>query len=176
MEKFSRWFRRVCLVFAGMAGASIALMILSTTVDTTLRYIINVPIPGVFELNEVLLVIAVFLGITWTQGDRGHTRVVLLLKKLPIRRAIQLDMVCWALCILFLAILGLQSGKEALRSFQISEFRWGAVQMPIWWAKALVPLGCWLTCIQLGIDIWVDYGRLKGIFPLDLPDLGEISD
>jgi len=176
MEKFSRWYPKLCLVFAAVAGMSMALMILSTTADTTLRYTLNFPIPGVFELNEVLLVITVFLGITWTQAERGHTRVVLMMRKLPIRRAIQLDLICWALCFVFLAILGLQTGKEALRSFEINEFRWGAVQMPIWWAKALVPLGCWLTCIQLLIDMWVDYGRLQGRFPLDLPELRQIGD
>ena len=133
-----------------------ALMIISTTADTSLRFTINFPIPGVFELNEVLLVIVVFFGITWTQIERGHTRVVLFLRRLPIHWAIILDILCWVLCFLFLGILGLQSGKEALRSFSINEFRWGAVQMPIWWAKALVPLGCWLTCIQLLIDIWTE--------------------
>jgi hypothetical protein len=26
------------------------------------------------------------------------------------------------------------------------------------------------------IDIWVDIARLKGMFPLDLPDLREVGD
>lgn len=173
---FSRWVKKVCMAFSAIAGASVALMIISTTIDTTLRFTINYPIPGVFELNEVLLVMVVYLGITWTQIERGHTRVILMLRKLPIRWAIKLDIVCWIICFLFLAVLGLQTGKEALRSYQISEFRWGAVQMPIWWAKALVPLGCWLTCLQLLMDIWVDISRLKGILPLDLPEMRQIGD
>ncbi len=170
------WYRKVLVTFAFVAAASLAIMIISTTLDTTLRYSLNFLIPGVFELNEVLMVVLVFLGIAWTQMERGHTRVVLVLRKMPIRWAIKLDIICWIICIFFLGILGLQSGKEALRSFQMNEFRWGAVQMPIWWAKALVPLGCWLTCIQLLMDIWLDIGRLKGIFPLDLPDLREIGE
>lgn len=176
MVHFSRWFRKVCIVFSAVAAGSIALMIISTTIDTSLRFTINFPVPGVFELNEVLLVITVFLGITWTQIERGHTRVVLVLRKLPIRWAIRFDIICWIICFLFLGILGLQTGKEALRSYQINEFRWGSVQMPIWWAKALVPLGCWLTCLQLLVDIWVDIARLKGILPLDLPELRQIGD
>ena len=92
------------------------------------------------------------------------------------RNAIRLDIVCWIICFIFLAILGVQTFREALRSYEINEFRWGAVQMPIWWAKALVPLGCWLTCIQLVVDIWVDYRRLKGTLPLDLPDLRQIGE
>lgn len=173
---FSRWFKRFCMAISAIAAASVALMIFSTTIDTTLRFTINYPIPGVFELNEILLVMVVYLGITWTQIERGHTRVIMMLRKLPIRWAIKLDIVCWIICFLFLAVLGLQAGKEAVRSYQISEFRWGAVQMPIWWAKALVPLGCWLTCLQLLLDIWLDILRLKGILPLDLPEMRQIGD
>lgn len=176
METFSRGFQKVCTALALLAAASVALMIISTTLDTTFRYGLNFPIPGVFELNEVLLVTTVFLGITWTQGEKGHTRVVLWMRRLPIRRAIKVDIVCWLLCIFFLGIMGFQSGREALRSYSIGEFRWGAVQMPIWWAKALVPLGCWLTCVQLMIDIWTDLRRLRGDLPLDLPDLRQVGD
>ena len=176
MMSFAKWYKKVYVAFAALASVSLAIMIISTTSDTTLRYAINFPIPGVFELNEVLLVVLVYLGITWTQSERGHTRVVMVMRKMPIRWAIKMDIICWIICFLFLGILGLQSGKEALRSFQIHEFRWGSVQMPIWWAKALVPLGCWLTCIQLLIDIWVDIGKLKGLFPLDLPDFSQIGE
>ncbi len=176
MMKFSRWYGRVCIFFGAISSVAMGIMIASTTLDTTLRYTVNRPLPGIFELNEVLLVVLVFLGIGWTQMERGHTRVVLVMRKLSIRWAIRFDILCWILCFSFLLILGIQSGKEALRSFSINEFRWGSVQMPIWWAKALVPIGCWLTCIQLLIDIWVDIGRLKGLLPLDLPDLREIGD
>jgi len=176
MMEFAKFYRKICILFSVISSITMGTMISSTTLDTTLRYTINMPLPGIFELNEVMLVVLVFLSISWTQMERGHTRVVLVMRKLPIRWAIKLDILCWILCFLFLAILGLQSGKEALRSFSINEFRWGSIQMPIWWAKALVPLGCWLTCIQLLIDIWVDIARLKGLFPLDLPDLREVGD
>ena len=75
-----------------------------------------------------------------------------------------------------MALMCWQTGREAIRSYELNEFRWGAVQMPIWWAKAVIPLGCGLTCIQLVIDIWVNLGRLKGKFPLDLPDLRDVGE
>lgn len=176
MVPVSEMVKTINKFFSGIAMLSIALMIISTTLDTTLRFSINRPIAGVFELNEILLVVIVFLGITWTQIERGHTRVIILLRKMPIRRAIKIDILCWILCFIFLFIMGLQSGKEALRSFQLNEFRWGSVQMPIWWAKALIPLGCWMTCLQLIIDIAVDIGRLKGHLPLELPEFKKIGD
>jgi TRAP-type C4-dicarboxylate transport system permease small subunit len=176
MEKLANLQKRINLLLAVVAGTALALMILSTTMDTLSRYVFNYPVPGVFELNEVLLVIAVFLSVSWTQQERGHTRVILGMRRFSIRHAIQLDIVCWILCFIFLSLMGWQSAREAIRSFEIDEFRWGSVQMPIWWAKALVPIGCWLTCVQFAIDIWVNLGRLKGKFPLDLPDLRQIGE
>lgn len=176
MEKLAFWSKKINIALAFIAATAIALMMISTTLDTTSRYTFNYPLPGVFEFNEVLLVIVVFMSVSWTQGERGHTRVVLGMRRLSIRNAIKLDIICWVLCFIFLGLMGWQSAREAIRSFEINEFRWGAVQMPIWWAKGLVPLGCWLTCLQLVIDVWVNLGRLKGTFPLDLPDLRQVGD
>jgi len=176
MEKLASWLHKINLIFGFIAGAAIAMMMISTTLDTTSRYAFNYPIAGVFEFNEVLLVIAVFLTVCWTQETRGHTRVILIMRKFSMRNAIKLDTVCWVLCFIFLAVMGWQSAREALRSYEINEFRWGSVQMQIWWAKALVPLGCWLGCLQLVVDIWTNFRRLKGKLPLDLPDLREIGE
>jgi TRAP-type C4-dicarboxylate transport system permease small subunit len=176
MEKFASWLHKISVIFGFVAAAAIALMMISTTADTISRYVFNNPIAGVFEFNEVLLVIAVFLIVAWTQEARGHTRVILIMRRFSLRNAIKLDMVCWVLCFIFLAVMGWQSAREALRSYEINEFRWGSVQMQIWWAKGLVPLGCWLGCLQLLVDIWTDVRRLKGELPLDLPDLREIGE
>jgi TRAP-type C4-dicarboxylate transport system permease small subunit len=176
MKKLAFWSKKINIALAFIAATAIALMMISTTLDTTSRYTLNYPIPGVFELNEVLLVIVVFMSVSWTQAERGHTRVVLGMRRLSIRNAVKLDIVCWVLCFVFLGLMGWQSAREAIRSFEIDEFRWGSVQMQIWWAKGLVPIGCWLTCLQLVIDVWVNLGRLKGIFPLDLPDLRQIGE
>ncbi len=176
MEKLASWLHRINTAFGFIAAAAIAMMMISTSLDTTFRYAFNTPIAGVFELNEVLLVIAVFLTVCWTQETRGHTRVILIMRRFSIRNAIKLDTLCWVLCFIFLAVMGWQAGREALRSYEINEFRWGSVQMQIWWAKALVPLGCWLGCLQLVVDIWVNFRRLNGALPLDLPDLREIGE
>lgn len=50
MMSFAKWYKKVYVAFAALASASLAIMIISTTSDTTLRYAINFPIPGVFEL------------------------------------------------------------------------------------------------------------------------------
>ena len=169
--KISRGYKYFCIFFGVIAGLAILVMMLSTTIDTTLRYLFSRPIPGVFELNEVILVVCVFLGLAWTQIERGHIRVVLLLRRLPPKWIVVVDLLVWIICFVLITFFGIQSAKEALHSFSILEFRWGSVQMPIWWAKALVPIGFWMMSLQLIIDIWTNIYRLLGLLPLQLPDV-----
>ena len=41
--------------------------------------------------------------------------------------------------------------QEAIYSISIWEFRWGYVQMPIWWTTAGVAIGLWLAALQMAI-------------------------
>lgn len=177
LSKITRWYRYFCTLSGIIAGLTIVVMMFSTTLDTTLRYIFSRPIPGVFELNEVILVVCVFMGLAWTQIHRGHIRVVLILRSFPPKWIVLVDLLVWIFCLAFVSVLAIQSGREALHSFLIREFRWGSVQMPIWWAKALVPIGCWMMVGQLLLDIWADLSRLLGHLPIEVADVeGEPSD
>jgi len=177
LSKITRWYRHFCTLCGIVAGLTIVVMMVSTTVDTTLRYLFSRPIPGVFELNEVILVVCVFMGLAWTQIQRGHIRVVLILRRFPAKWIVFVDLLVWIFCLAFISALAIQSGREALHSFDIREFRWGSVQMPIWWAKALVPIGCWMMVGQLLLDIWTDLSRLLGHLPIEIADVGvKVSD
>ncbi len=166
VEKIADTYRLFCIVMAAVAGTTIAVMMLSTTADATARYLLNSPIPGVFELNEVILVICVYMGLAWTQIERGHIRVTAFVYRSHERTQVKTDILAWSVTFVFIFLLGYQSAIGALESFQIREFRWGSVQMPIWWAKALVPIGCWMMNVQLIIDIWKDIEKLRGRLPM----------
>lgn len=165
VERLSDRYTVFCTFTAVLAAVTIALMILSTTMDATARYLINSPIPGIFELNEVLLVICVYMGMAWTQIERGHIRVTAFLMRVSDETEVKFNIFAWVVTFIFLFILAYQSAIGAWESFQIREFRWGSVQMPIWWAKALVPIGCWMMNIQLIFDIWKDIEFLRGRLP-----------
>jgi TRAP-type C4-dicarboxylate transport system permease small subunit len=165
VEKIADKYTMFCTASAVVAAVTIALMMLSTTLDATARYVLNNPVPGVFELNEVLLVICVFMGMAWTQIERGHIRVTAFLMRTTDRTGALFNILAWVVTFVFLLILAHQSAIGAWESFQIREFRWGSVQMPIWWAKALVPLGCWMMGLQLVIDVWKEIEFLRGRLP-----------
>jgi len=168
-------YRRFATGLAVVSCVTIAIMMFSTTIDTMLRYIFNKPIPGVFELNEVILVVCVFMGLAWCQIERGHIRVTMVLVRLSSRNAVIMDTIIWIVALAFVMVLALETWHDAVYAYSIKMFRWGTVQMPIWWARALVPVGLWLLCIQLVLDIWTDICRLTGRLPIEIPELKPIK-
>lgn len=173
MEKISLGYKKVCMALALPAALTVAVMMLSTTLDATSRYLLNNPIPGVFELNEVLLVVFVFMSLAWTQIERGHIRVTVLIMHLPARVVALLDIIAAIVAFCFVLALASMSTVGALESIRIWEFRWGSVQMPIWWAKSLVPIGCFMLNFQLLIDMWKDIERLRGRLPFESITISE---
>lgn len=173
--RISKYYKRFVTGCAVVSCVSIAIMMFSTTIDTILRYIFNRPIPGVFELNEVVLVVCIFMGIAWCQVDRGHIRVTMLMVRMSQRKAVIMDTIVWIIVLGFVMIMAIETWHDAVYAYSIKMFRWGTVQMPIWWARALVPIGLWLMCIQLVLDIWADICRLIGRLPIEIPELRPIE-
>ncbi len=167
VTRVARGYRIFCAVMGVLAAVTIAVMILSTTTDTISRYLFNYPLSGVFELNEALLVICVYMGLAWTQYKRGHIRVTVLLQHLSRRNVTRMNLVAWLVCLFFVFLVGWQSTVGALESIRMWEFRWGSVQMPIWWIKSLIPLGCYMLGFQLIIDAWCEVARLLGRLPFE---------
>lgn len=105
VERIADTYRLFCTVMAALAAATIAIMMLSTTADATARYVLNNPIPGVFELNEVLLVICFYMGLAWTQIERGHIRVTAFLYRGSERTRIKMDILAWIVTFVFVFLL-----------------------------------------------------------------------
>lgn len=162
VNRVQKIYKKICIVPAVIAAITIAIMMLSTVLDATSRYLLNRPLPGVFELNEVILVVCVYMSIAWTQMERGHIRVTAFILRFSEKNKAKLNMVSWFITFLFVFIVGIESFIAAKESFLAREFRWGSVQMPIWWAKMLVPIGLSMLGIQLLIDIWKEIEFIKG--------------
>lgn len=175
VEKIENKYRVFSTALSSLSAITIAIMMLSTTIDATARYVLNKPLPGIFELNEVLLVICVYMGITWTQMERGHIRVEVIISRVSRNTRHILNILSWAVALIFVAILCYQTFQGFQDSFRIREFRWGSVQMPIWWAKGLVPLGCLMLMAQLVLDIWKEIMALSGFKKIEILE-GSPSD
>jgi TRAP-type C4-dicarboxylate transport system permease small subunit len=76
-----RWTRRLSLA-AGWLLLGVATL---TVVDAGLRYGLSRPIPGTFELTELVLATMIFFGLPYTGLVHGHVAVDVLAARLPPR-------------------------------------------------------------------------------------------
>ncbi|MQM39023.1 hypothetical protein KBTX_03044 [wastewater metagenome] len=145
--------RRIDSFLAAVTGTVaivfLLIMMVGTAVDATMRFVFNSPIPGVFELAEAAMVVLVYFGLGWAQSDRKHIRATMLVDRLSHRPRHLLEAFAWALSALFLLALAIPATEAAHASFSIREFRWGSVQMPIWWIKIVLAVGLWLGVAQM---------------------------
>ena len=169
-----RMFKRLESWLSSATGAIailfLAVMMLATSVDATLRFFFNKPIAGVFEVAEMAMVVLVFFGLGWTQQDRKHIRATMLTERLPRRWQAFFDAIAWAACAFFLLVLAVPATEAAKESFAIREFRWGVVQMPIWWVKIILAVGLWLGALQM---IYCLAGSLRVFLEPDADGAGD---
>lgn len=149
MKVFKRLEDGLAAATGAIAVLFLVVMMLATSVDATLRFFFNKPIAGVFEVAEMAMVVLVFFGLGWTQQDRKHIRATMLTERLPRRWQAFFDAIAWAACACFLLVLAVPATEAARESFGMREFRWGAVQMPIWWVKIILAVGLWLGALQM---------------------------
>jgi TRAP-type C4-dicarboxylate transport system permease small subunit len=135
------------------ASICIFLMVCTIVPDSIGRFFFNKPLYGTLELNMLLMSAIVFLSLAWTQSQRGHVRVEIIISRTRPGWRSMLNVICWTLAfILFLAIT-IGGTAEAVHSVTIGENLWGVKKFPLWPGKIVAAFGSALLCIQLLIDI-----------------------
>ncbi len=145
--------------FNALAAAVIFILMLLVSADVTGRYVFSHPVAGTFEAGEVLLVFIVFLGLAYSQYNKGHIRIELLTSRLPDRLKPLADMLTHAVGFAMFAVIFYETGRYSLESFRIKEVAMGMVYVPVWPARFAVPIGCFLLLIQYAVDVRNDWRR-----------------
>lgn len=174
--KINEAYRKCSVFFAGIGMFAVGLMGLSTAVDVIKRLITASPIGGVMQLSECLMVVLVFLGVGFAQVHRRHIRVTFVVCRMKPENTVRMDIISCLIQISLLILLTWKTSEEAFWSWSILEYRVGDIRLPIYWARALIPIGLAVLIGQLILDIWVDVERLRGRLPLELPDVRRIEE
>jgi TRAP-type mannitol/chloroaromatic compound transport system permease small subunit len=150
----------IILTLGGISAVLILFIMMVTVVDVVLRYIFKAPLKGSYEFCEIFFLSSVFLGLAYTQSFRGHVNVDILISRLSARTNLILE-ICMFLIALSIGGLLIWQGTEAfLRSLSTGEYRWGLIQIPLWPARLMIPVGVCALCLKMIGELLTDFGEL----------------
>jgi TRAP-type C4-dicarboxylate transport system permease small subunit len=147
--------------FLGSVGTvCILLLMILTTADVVLRYILGTPLKGAFEISEMLMLSSVFLGMAYTQSLHEHINADFLVSRLSKRTNLLLETVLLLPALLIYALLAWQGTIFFIDSLRTGEYRWGLLRIPLWPARLMVPLGASFLCIRFIGEIVINFRKL----------------
>jgi len=93
IDKFYKVIKPVSTVSNSIGMVALAVMMILTAVDVTLRKTLNMPIIGAYELIQFMMAITVAFGLAYCGVEKGHVTVDLVENRLSKRNRAVLNMV-----------------------------------------------------------------------------------
>ncbi len=148
-ERLDRGYGLV-LSAASVAGAVAACVImLAMSADVLVRNITNRSLAGTFEIVEVAMVLAVFMGLAQAERSKTTVRVTLFTALMPARIAEAMRLFGLLVTLGIVAWFTLACIDRALTSYATGEYRRGIISFPMWPGRSMVALGFTLLAIEL---------------------------
>ncbi len=94
------------------AGLLVGMMLLITC-DVFFRFLFNKPVPGTFELVEMMMSAVVSLSIAYCGYRRGHVAVELFTDKLPLKTQNFINAVHYLVCVAFFTAIAFEVAWQA---------------------------------------------------------------
>jgi TRAP-type C4-dicarboxylate transport system permease small subunit len=153
LQKLQNVLERVA---AGISSTTIFVTMLLVTVDVVMRYVFNSPIPGVYNIVELLMIGIVFLAVATVQTHREHVKVELFTSWLTQRTQTALDIFGSIAGLFIFSIMTWQGARLAWRSWVEQDYSMGIVHVPYWPGKWTFTIGLGLLCLRLLTHILTD--------------------
>lgn len=155
---------RVCTfvegIFVAVSGASLILMMLWITADASGRYLFDHPITGTYEFSEeYLMVMLIFLTLSFTYVQGGHVRVTVCLQFMPKTVQRWISILNDLLGLIFFILIVVASWGVAIRALEMGVLSNNILQYPLAPSFLMVPIGSGLLSLRifqsLLEDIWI---------------------
>ena len=155
---------RVCTfvegIFVAVSGASLILMMLWITADASGRYLFDHPITGTYEFSEeYLMVMLIFLTLSFTYVQGGHVRVTVCLQFMPKTVQRWISILNDLLGLIFFILIVVASWGVAIRALEMGVLSNNILQYPLAPSFLMVPIGSGLLSLRifqsLIEDIWI---------------------
>lgn len=136
-------------ICVAIAGCALLLLMVLTTIDTIMRYFFSAPLIGVVEFSEeVLMVVIIYMPMSYVFLQGGHIKVELLERFFPNKlKSIFAKMHQIIGLILFLLITYF-SIPVAYEAFVTKELSAAALPFPMAPSYIMLTLGCAMLCLR----------------------------
>ncbi len=143
IETFFGWFAKLALVA----------MMLLVCADAGGRYLFAHPVPGVYEITEFYLMVAlIFLSFAMTQRVGGHVRADVFFDLFPIRVQKTLEVIYLLAALVLFALIAWAATRTSINNFEANRWTTGVVPIPTGPSWAIAALGAWVFCLRLGLQ------------------------
>lgn len=164
MKALDRALGRLERLLEAIAGVALVVMMLLISADGGGRYLFDAPLPSVYELVELYLMIAlVFLGLPSLQAIRAHPSVTLLFRLFPpgLQRWLDFAFLCMALAVV--SLMAWKAIETTWTSFALNRVINGVIDMPTGPSWVFASVGLSVLALRLLLQI---VERLAGIEPV----------
>ena len=154
----AKWLIKITRFAAVASGISILLMMIAGAADVIATNLDVVglrsrPIPATFEFMGAMMVVTVFLAVSFAQHDRRHIRVELLVRRLPIFWQKAADVIQFALAALVFGFIARFAWPAAFHGYNVGEYATGVINFPLWPARFVLAFGVTLMTVQCLFDV-----------------------
>lgn len=152
LKTIARRFGTLNVMLAYVGAYVLFGMMLLTICDVIGRYIFNLPITGAYEITEALMVTLVFFFIGYTQASKAHVAVDLVVKLLPRKIEIIINIITQVMSLFMMLLVAWMSIVRWLELMEIKEHT-PILGIPVSPFMLILAIGCLVFCIELGKDI-----------------------
>ena len=149
--------RRLNYIVCAIGMAMVIPLMLLTFADVMLRGFFNKPIPGTFEISQYILAVFILLGAAYTQQVKGHVGVDFVTSRLSPRLRTICEIITTLLSLFIIAIVVWQGWVEGIAEKAVSD----QLRIPQYPFKVLVAVGGFLLWLELLIDLFGSFGKLR---------------
>ncbi|MBN2059870.1 MAG: TRAP transporter large permease subunit, partial [Deltaproteobacteria bacterium] len=174
-KPLNKKLEKISALIAGIMSVPIFL-------DVSARMILGKSIPGIIEAEEFMMILIVFLALSFLQTDKEHISIDLLHSKLPKRIRLFMDIFNYAVCFVVFSLMGWQTVLQVGQKVGEVSFLLG---IPISLFLAVAAFGTLLLALVLLTDLlesmnmlwekgglpWIISALVMALFVLALPFL-----
>lgn len=145
-----RWLSRVDIALVSVAASMVLIMMAVTAADVFMRYVMNAPFSWAYDLvTQYLLIASFFFAFSYTLKMNENIAVDFFARYLnPGWREAAMGVGHLLAAGIFLVVVFL-SGKDTHDAWKNNEAMMGALVLPTWSMKAIVPVGALALAVRL---------------------------